>query len=88
VSQVPSSVLDLKSNTFGIRGLNQDFVEWGLRISKEPSKGKRREIDYVILGLLKNVSENENNSLSSIVRHPWEAFEEVGFRCVQDVSEL
>ena len=88
VVQVPSSVLELKSNTFGIRGLNQDFVEWGLRISKKPSKGKRREIDYVILGLLKNASKNENNSLSSIVRHPWEAFEEVGFRCVQDVSEL
>ena len=85
-AQVPSSVLDLKPNSFGIKGLNQDFGEWGLRISKKPSKDKKREADYVILGWSKNASENENNSLSSIVRHPWEAFEEVGFRCVQDVT--
>jgi hypothetical protein len=85
---VPPNILDLKPNDFGIRVLKQNFGEWGLRIFKEPLKGKMRETDYVVLGGLGNTLENGSNSLSSIARYPWEAFEEVGFRCVQDVKKL
>ena len=82
---MPSPVLDLRPNAFGIRGLNQDIGEWGLRIIKEPIKGTLQETGYVVLGWSENTSENEDRGLSSIARHPWEAFEEIGFRCVQDV---
>jgi hypothetical protein len=85
-SLMPSPVLNLRPNAFGIRGLSQDLGEWGLRIIKEPFKGKLRETGYVVLGWPGNTSENEDRGLSSIARHPWEAFEEVGFRCVQDVT--
>ena len=85
-SLIPSSALDFSPNAFGIRGLNQNFGEWGLRIIKEPLKVKLHEAGYVVLGWPGNTSENENRGLNSIARHPWEAFEEVGFRCVQDVT--
>ncbi len=85
-SLTPYSVLDFSPNAFGIRGLNQDLGEWGLRIIKEPFKGKLHEVGYVVLGWPENTSRNEDRDLSSIARHPWEAFEEVGFRCVQDVT--
>jgi formylglycine-generating enzyme required for sulfatase activity len=85
-SLIPSPVLDLRPNAFGIRGLSQDLGEWGVRIIKDPLKDKLREAGYVVLGWPGNTPENENRGLSSIARHPWEAFEEVGFRCVQDVT--
>jgi eukaryotic-like serine/threonine-protein kinase len=85
-SLIPSPVLDLRPNAFGIRGLSQGLGEWGMRIIKDPLKDKLREAVYVVLGWPRNTSENEDRGLSSIARHPWEAFEEVGFRCVQDVT--
>jgi eukaryotic-like serine/threonine-protein kinase len=85
-SLIPSPVLDFRPNAFGIRGLSQDLGEWGMRIIKDPLKNKLREAGYVVLGWPGNTLENEDRGLSSIARHPWEAFEEVGFRCVQDVT--
>lgn len=86
-SPMPSPVFNLIPNAFGIRGLSQGIGEWGLRIIKNSFKEKLRETGYVILGLPKNSPKNKIIGLSSIARHPWEAFEEIGFRCVQDVTD-
>ena len=66
-------VIDFQPNRFGIRGLNSTIKEWGIWIPQAASRDKVRDIEYVVLP-------------STVLRYPWEAFAEVGFRCVQDVK--
>lgn len=65
-STLPLSVTHFKPNKYGIRGLDGNVTEWclSLRIGSSQREGK---IQYVILP-------------EAVSRHPWEAFEEVGFR--------
>jgi serine/threonine-protein kinase len=67
-----SSVMNDQPNKYGIRNLNKNIMEWGLRVSDATSRDNIREAEYVVLP-------------STILRHPWEGFEEVGFRCVREV---
>ena len=67
-----TSVINYQQNKYGIRGLNQNIREWGLLLSRATSRDKIRDADFVVLP-------------STIQRHPWEGFEEVGFRCVREV---
>jgi len=67
-----SSVIDDPPNKYGIRGLNKNIMEWGLKVSDTTSRDKIREAEFVVLP-------------AAIQRQPWEGFEAVGFRCVREV---
>jgi serine/threonine-protein kinase len=67
-----SSVINEQPNKFGIRGLNKNIKEWGLRVSDATSRDNLREAEFVVLP-------------STIQRYPWEGFGGVGFRCVREV---
>jgi serine/threonine-protein kinase len=78
----PGSVLAMSANRLGIRGLNQNFGEWVLDALDHHEKGA----GYAVLGGFER-----NNSDKALIPHPvrrqpWEAFEEVGFRCVKDID--
>jgi serine/threonine-protein kinase len=85
---VPSPVMLFKPNRYGIRGLNMNASEWGLRILTAPSAETIRATEYVVLGGLGSDLEKEYGLPSPIARHPWEGFEEVGFRCVRSAESL
>jgi serine/threonine-protein kinase len=68
-----SSVINHHPNKYGIRGLNQNIKEWGLLLYPATSRDKIRDADFVVLP-------------TTLQRHPWEAFEGVGFRCVREVK--
>ena len=67
-----SSAINDQPNKYGIRGLNKNFKEWGLKVSDAISRDNIREAEFVVLP-------------STIQRHPWEGFGDVGFRCVREV---
>jgi serine/threonine-protein kinase len=81
-----SAVTDFAPNKFGIRGLNTEISEWGLWGITASSKYKINNREYVVLGGVGNVSGQETPIPSLVPRHPWEAFDKVGFRCVQSVE--
>ena len=68
-----SSVINDQPNKYGIRGLNKNIKEWGLKVSDATSRDKIRDAEFVVLP-------------SAIQRFPWEGFGEVGFRCVREVK--
>jgi formylglycine-generating enzyme required for sulfatase activity len=68
-----SSVINDPPNKYGIRGLNKNIKEWGLKVSEATSRDNIREAEFVVLP-------------STIQRFPWEGFGEVGFRCVREVK--
>ncbi|MBW1704483.1 MAG: protein kinase [Deltaproteobacteria bacterium] len=68
---LPLPVTHFKPNKNGIRGLNGNVLEWVISLRKDSSQGKGT-IQYVFMP-------------ETISRHPWEAFEEVGFRTVLTV---
>jgi len=83
--QFPAPVLDSQPNPYGIRGMDENVSEWGVRFQKA-SLREKEETQYIILGGLKTGLTKENKMIQGIPRHPWEAFAEVGFRCVSDVT--
>jgi hypothetical protein len=83
--QFPAPVLDSQPNPYGIRGMDENVSEWGVRFQKA-SLREKEETQYIILGGLKTGLTKENKMIQGIQRHPWEAFAEVGFRCVSDVT--
>ncbi len=70
-----------KANRHGIRGLDAGG-EWGLGGGKPSSAQLRETAEFVALGGFSNDSETGDGLPAAIKRFPWEAFEEVGFRCV------
>ncbi|CAB1056651.1 Serine/threonine protein kinase [Olavius sp. associated proteobacterium Delta 1] len=68
-----SSVINDQPNRYGIRGLNKNIKEWGLKVSDATSRDNIREAEFVVLP-------------STSQRFPWEGFGEVGFRCVREVK--
>ncbi len=80
------SVLMLKANALGIRGLNSGLGEWGLRIIREGTEGGKERLEYVVLGAFDNSPRSPVKGPALVTRHPWEAFEEVGFRTVIGVG--
>jgi formylglycine-generating enzyme required for sulfatase activity len=81
---IPSPVLEYKPNAYGIRGLNANIGEWGLRAPSDPTTEGRARIEFEILGGMPGELAEKKEIAAPIRRHPWEAFERVGFRCVQD----
>ncbi len=84
-SNVPSPVSVFQPDSYGVRGLGKSIGEWGLRLIEDPSTQKP-EKRYIILGGMKGSTEDRGNELPVIARNPWEAFEEVGFRCALSVE--
>ena len=73
-------------NAFGIRGLDSGIGEWGISLMGATSRDRGNEKEYLVLGD-DEANASEGGSMPSlVVRQPWEAFEEVGFRCARDVK--
>ena len=70
-----SPVTNFTPNKFGIRGLDKGISEWG-HWNPEKAPGSRGiETEFIVLP-------------SGVIRQPWEAFEKVGFRCVQSIRSI
>ncbi|MFC1869252.1 SUMF1/EgtB/PvdO family nonheme iron enzyme [Thermodesulfobacteriota bacterium] len=69
----PVSVTQSQPNQYGIRGLDGNVNEWGIIEPIEPSRASRG-MRYGIFP-------------DAVVRRPWEAFKDVGFRTVLPVSK-
>jgi serine/threonine protein kinase len=80
------SVLFAQPNAFGIRGLNNDVGEWAIKFMGATSRDEKSNEEYVILGGIEGMAEKDSSIPSLVIRHPWEAFEEVGFRSVRSVK--
>jgi serine/threonine-protein kinase len=74
-----------KANAHGLRGLNVGG-EWGLKGGMPSSEEKSQLAEFVALGGYLNDGEGGDGRPAAIKRFPWEAFEEVGFRCVVSAS--
>ena len=81
LQQFSAPVLDSQPNSYGIRGLDANVSEWGIRFENLSLPGKGKPQHVILGGLIK-----EKKIIQGIPRHPWEAFEDVGFRCVSDVT--
>jgi serine/threonine-protein kinase len=86
--KIPSPVILFLPNTYGIRGLNAGSGEWGVRIQESSAGEQNGQTRYVALGLAQpgTSSGNKDSLLAGVLRYPWEAFEEVGFRCALSVA--
>ena len=72
-STLPAAVTAFEPNSKGIRGLEGNVNEWSTR-SGVLSSQKDKEISYVVLP-------------KAVSRHPWEAFEDLGFRTALSVKD-
>jgi serine/threonine-protein kinase len=84
---VPTPVLLLKPNALGLRGLDGGRREWaqqGLNLSGVTGLADPR---MLVAGGSGMVVSHGALDVPIVLRHPWEAFEDVGFRCAQDTSE-
>jgi len=81
IENIITCVDELKPNAYGIRGLDGNVSEWGLRLQNRKKQGK----EYVVLGGLNKDSGKEQRLTRGIKRFPWEAFEELGFRCALNI---
>jgi serine/threonine-protein kinase len=81
----PTSVGGFKPNAYGIRGLDGNVSEWGLRFQKPSLQREKQGTEYIVLGGLRKDSVKGQQLTRGIKRFPWEAFEEVGFRCALDI---
>ena len=68
------SVSDYKENKYGVRAMDRDFGEWSLVRKSILTEEPLNPADYMIMP-------------TGVRRQPWEAFEEVGFRCARDIKK-
>ena len=83
---IPSPVMLYPANELGIRGLNANVGEWGIRTVNAPIKGGQGQEEYVVLGDVSGQSAQGAPAARAIRRYPWEAFAEVGFRGAREIS--
>ncbi|MBW2049384.1 MAG: protein kinase [Deltaproteobacteria bacterium] len=81
-SHFPSPVILSPPNKYGVRGLDENVSEWAAR--KRPTSGAVE--GYVIMGGFRGNGDRNNILPQPLPRQPWEAFEEVGFRCVRSTA--
>ncbi len=83
--KLPYPVMLFKPNFFGIRAMNIHLGAWVLDVLF--AQKNQRELPLTILaGFETGLSEQSRIPLP-VKRNPWEAFEEVGFRCVRNVIQ-
>ena len=80
-----SPVIDFAPDRYGIRGMNKSISEWGMGHVDVDSAGESNEIEYVVMGHGEKPPAETPIRPSAIPRHPWEAFEKVGFRCARNI---
>jgi serine/threonine-protein kinase len=73
-------------NTLSLRGLNDGIGEWALKSLNELSKDQTQRRQYAVVGGMEGAPKEENSLPEVVVRHPWEGFEEVGFRTVKSTT--
>lgn len=83
---IPFPVSNFPPNDYGIRGLDSNVQEWGLRPGKPSPKGPASMEFVVFPAGGRSPASPDQPPTPPIQRYPWEAFEEVGFRCVLSVS--
>jgi serine/threonine-protein kinase len=73
-------------NAQGARRLNAGFGEWGLKSLADSSEYQTKVSRYAVIGMTEG-SSIEGSLLPKVVaRLPWEGFEEVGFRTVENAE--
>jgi serine/threonine protein kinase len=77
---IPTPVMLYPPNNYGIRALNENIGEWGLRSHHEDEENS--EIEYVVLGGPKAGSGMMNGGVSVIRSSPKKTYADVGFRTV------
>ncbi|MDA3895268.1 MAG: bifunctional serine/threonine-protein kinase/formylglycine-generating enzyme family protein [Desulfobacteraceae bacterium] len=80
-------VILLDANPLEIRGLNQCINEWTIQSIKGQDSDTNKGPHYMVIGNARDETA-KNAWLSAVIRQPWESFEEVGFRCAMDISEI
>ncbi len=75
---VHTPVTIFRPNPDGIRGINRNLGEWTLRRMEDGTQA------FVITGWPASGNKPQEVIPPGIRRQPWEAFEEVGFRCAAD----
>ena len=68
-----SPVSDYGKNKYGVRALANVFGEWSLVRKSILTEEPLNPASYMIMP-------------TGVARQPWEAFEEVGFRCARDIA--
>lgn len=86
VLPIPSPVMLYPANEYGIRGLNSNVGEWAMRKLDSPDKAETQK-EFVVLGGISQVGGQASEIGAGVRRYPWEAFAQVGFRCVSDVHQ-
>jgi serine/threonine protein kinase len=69
-----SPVSDYRENKYGVRTLARGFGEWSLVKKSILTEEPLNPASYMIMP-------------TGVARKPWEAFEEVGFRCASDIEK-
>ncbi len=82
--KVPYPVMLFKPNFFGIRLMNVKLGCWVLDKISPDSSGHAS--GFAILGGFEESGGSKKVMPLPVRRNPWEAFEEVGFRCVRDAK--
>ncbi|MFH0814220.1 MAG: bifunctional serine/threonine-protein kinase/formylglycine-generating enzyme family protein [Pseudomonadota bacterium] len=80
----PVSVDQFRPNAYGVKGLDGNVSEWGVKFRKGSSHASEEQ-QYIVLGGLRADFAKEKRIMSGIIRYPWEGLEEVGFRCILDI---
>jgi serine/threonine-protein kinase len=62
-----------RENKYGVRAMNSGFGEWSLQGASAISQAPSTDTDYMLMP-------------TGVIRQPWEAFEEIGFRSAQNVE--
>lgn len=81
-------VTNLRANKFGVRLSSPAISEWGIRKPNLTASGKKSGINYILLGAGDQELSSKEQIPSPVTRQPWEAFENVGFRGVQNAGSI
>jgi formylglycine-generating enzyme required for sulfatase activity len=82
--KLPYPVMLFEPNFFGIKGMNINLGSWVQDRVSTYIKGRRN--NFAILGGIEKGTVSKTPVPLPIRRNSWEAFEEVGFRCVKHIS--
>jgi serine/threonine protein kinase len=77
---IPTPVMLYQPNNYGIRALNENIGEWGLRLNYENANNSN--IEYVVLGGLHAGPGSKDRNPSVISSSPKKTYADVGFRTV------
>ncbi|MGB6067091.1 MAG: bifunctional serine/threonine-protein kinase/formylglycine-generating enzyme family protein [Desulfomonilaceae bacterium] len=80
-SQIPYPVSKFGPDKLGIRGLEENVSEWGLRSLGRLKKAGTKD-EYVVLGGLRGDLVLDSTLVPGVPQDPSNAFQDVGFRCV------